>query len=172
MPELKAKPVRESMVHMTEIVLPGDTNTHGTIFGGKVLALIDIAGGVCAMRHCRMPVVTASIDSVDFLSPIRLGYFVVLEARLNYVHKTSMEVGVEVEAENPTTGERQRTTAAYLTYVGLDGDGRPAPVPPLLLETPEEERRAEQAIVRRALRLGKKQLTPGFEGGKAAEKNK
>jgi acyl-CoA hydrolase len=153
MPESKGKTVRESLVTMTELILPQDTNVHGTIFGGRVLALIDIAAAICAKRHCHMPVVTASIDSVDFLSPVRLGYVLILNARLNYVHRSSMEVSVEVQGEDPATGKRFPTASAYVTYVGLDDDGRPAPVPSLLFETPEEIGRAEEARERRNSRL-------------------
>lgn len=143
----------ESRVETTEIVLPGDTNALGTIFGGKVMQWIDIAASVAGMRHSGGSVVTASIDGLTFLTPIHLGEVVVLKAQVNYVGNTSMEIGVRVEAENPRTGARRYTTKAYLTFVAIDGEGRPRTIPPLLLETDEERRRFADAEARRAARL-------------------
>ena len=137
------KPPRESYVHMTEIVQPGDTNSLGTIFGGKVVSLMDVAGAIAALRHCRKPVVTVSIDRVDFISPIRLGYIVNVLAAVNYTSRTSLECGVRVLSENPLTGEHRHTASAYLTFVALDENGHPTPVPPLAPETDEERRRFE-----------------------------
>ena len=153
--ELTPKPVADSQVEMTEIVNPRDTNPLGTIFGGRVMALIDKAAAVAAMRHCRRQVVTASADRIDFHHPIRLGMIVTILASVNQSFRTSMEVGVKVLAEDPLTGERQRTCTSYVTFVALDGNGRPTAVPPLELRTETERRRARQAEQRRADRLNR-----------------
>ncbi len=150
---LPGKPSRESAVVMTEIVLPSDTNALGTIFGGKIMAWIDIAGAIAAGRHARRVVVTASIDALHFVAPVKLGHVVHIRAAVNYAGKTSMEVGVRVESENPVTGERNHTATAYTTFVGLNDSGKPAPVPPVIPETPEEKRRYQEAIKRRASRI-------------------
>jgi acyl-CoA hydrolase len=147
------KAPRESRVEMTEIVLPGDTNALGTIFGGKVMQWIDIAASVAGMRHSGGNVVTASIDGLTFLSPIHLGEIVRLQAQVNFVGKTSMEIGVRVDAENARTGACRYTTKAYLTFVAIDADGKPRPIPPLLAENEEDARRAADAQARRQLRL-------------------
>jgi acyl-CoA hydrolase len=138
---------------MTELVLPGDTNALGTIFGGKVMQWIDIAASVAGMRHSGGNVVTASIDALTFLTPIQLGEIVRLRAQVNYVGKTSMEIGVRVEAENPRNGSWRYTTKAYLTFVAIDADGKPRPIPPLLLESEEDTRRSSEAEARRKARL-------------------
>ena len=143
---------RDSVCHMTEIVLPNDANALGTVFGGKVLQWIDIAGAVAAVRHCRRAVVTASIEHVAFHAPIRVGQFCILEARLNGVGKSSLEVSVEVYGEDPLTGKRFSTTSAILTYVARDEHGQPVGVPPLLAETDEDRERARVAAERRASR--------------------
>ena len=150
---MKAKPVRESQVLRTEIVHPGDTNPLGNIFGGTVVEWMDKAAAICAMRHSRTNVVTASIDALSFLSPIKVGYFVILKTSVNYTGKTSMEIGVRVEAENPMTGETQHTATAYLTFVAIDENGKPIPVPPVLPETAIEKKRYEMAKKRREARL-------------------
>ncbi len=142
----------ESSVEMREIVLPNDTNTHGNILGGKVLHLVDIAAAMVAMRHSRMPVVTAAMDYMEFSHPIPVGYFICLKASVNFVGKTSMEIGVKVESENPRTGETRGTSKAYLTFVALDRKGRPASVPALEPQTEDEQRRFEKGRVRMAKR--------------------
>ena len=141
---------------MAEHVLPNDTNPHGTIFGGRVMALVDLAATIAASRHARKPVVTASVDELHFLAPIKLGHLVLLEAQVNEAFSSSMEIGVNVFSENPVTGERRKTTTAYATFVALDDLGRPAAVPPLLPETPEEEERQRQARDRRADRIARR----------------
>ena len=147
------KPSRESRVEMTELVLPGDTNALGTIFGGKVMQWIDIAASVAGMRHSGGSVVTASIDALTFLTPIHLGEIVRLQAQVNFVGRTSMEVGVRVEAENPRTAARRYTTKAYLTFVAIDADGKPRAIPPLVAENDDDRRRAADAEARRRARL-------------------
>lgn len=153
---LPGKPPRESRVEMTEQVLPNDTNPHGTIFGGKVMSMVDIAAAIAAMRHCRKPVVTASIDEVVFHHPIRVGHFVLLEATVNEAFTTSMEIGVNVFSENPVTGEKRHTTTAYATFVALDDLGKPSAVPPLLPETEEETQRQLEARERKADRMARR----------------
>lgn len=149
----QAKPVRESQVEMMQIVLPTDANPLGNMLGGTVMHLIDIAGSMAAMRHCRRPVVTASVDRLEFREPIRVGEFIILKASVNYAGRTSMEVGVKVMGENPLTGEQCHTSTAYLTFVALDERGRPTEVPKVIPETAEEKERYRQGKERRARRL-------------------
>jgi acyl-CoA hydrolase len=138
---------------MTELVLPNDANILGNVLGGKVLHLIDIAAAVCAHRHCRRQVVTASMDRVDFLHPVKIGQVMILHASVNYVGRTSMEVGVKVESEDLMTGSREKTASAYTTFVALDEEGRPARVPPLIREGAEQERRFQEGSARREQRM-------------------
>ncbi|MBI4872297.1 MAG: acyl-CoA thioesterase [Candidatus Riflebacteria bacterium] len=147
------KPVSESMHEATHLVMPGDTNPHGAAFGGQVVAWIDLAGAVAAMRHARSAVVTAAIDELQFISKIRLGHLVLLKAAVNLAGRTSMEVGVRVDSEDPTTGVRSHACSAYLTFVAVDEAGAPREVPPLMLETDEDRRRCREAEARRAHRL-------------------
>jgi acyl-CoA hydrolase len=144
---------RASRVETVQIVLPGDTNTHGTIFGGILMQWIDIAAGVAAARHSRGPVVTASIDRLHFLLPVHLGEIIILQAQVNFAARTSMEVGVRVLAEKSPGGDRRQATRAYVTFVAVDAEGRPRPVPALRPETVEERRRFQDATHRRAARL-------------------
>ncbi len=148
----QAKPVAASQVEMTEIVNPEDTNPLGTIFGGRVMALMDKAAAVASMRHCRKITVTASVDRVNFISPIRLGDIVILLASVNQAFRTSLEVGVKVFSEDPRTGERRHTCTAYLTFVALDDAGRPTQIAPLDPTTDDQRRRARQATERREAR--------------------
>lgn len=150
--ELKGKPVSASRTEMTELVLPQDSNLLGNILGGRVMHLIDVAGAIAAHRHCHRQVVTASVDHLDFLNPVRVGDLIVLEAHLNRAFRTSMEVGVEVYSEDSTAGVRKYTTSAFLTYVALDDARKPAAVPPLIVETSAERRRFEEAGERRQAR--------------------
>ena len=143
----------DSEVVMTELVLPSHTNAIGTIFGGTVVSWIDIAAAISAMRHARKQVVTASIDALSFVSPIKLGNVVEIHARVNFVSRTSMEIGVRVDTQNAQTGEKHHAVTAYTTFVALDEHGRPTPVPPLVLETPEDKRRFEEARQRRESRM-------------------
>lgn len=145
--------VADSAVQMTEIVLPEDTNPKGTIFGGRVLALIDKCAAIASMRHARGEVLTISMDSVAFLSGARLGNVLLLEARLNAAFGSSMEVEVTVHSEEPSTGERHLTTTALVTMVAVDAQARPCKVPPLELIGDEEQRRASEAAERRRARL-------------------
>lgn len=142
---------------MTELVLPSHTNALGSAFGGTVMSWIDIAAAICAQRHSRKVVVTAHIDDLEFIAPVYKGWVVNLKACVNHVGKTSMEVGVRVDAENPQTGETFHTVSAYLTFVALDSHGKPASVPPLVLENETQERRNRAAIKRREIRLQKRE---------------
>jgi len=142
-----------SQVVMTQLVLPSHTNALDTIFGGTVMSWIDIAAAIAAQRHAALPVVTASIDRLDFIAPIKIGWVVNLKASVNFCSRSSMEVGVRVDAENPMTGEMFHTSSAYLTFVALGGNGKPAKVPELDLQTDAEKRRFEEGKKRRELRL-------------------
>jgi acyl-CoA hydrolase len=138
---------------MTGIVLPGDTNVRGTVFGGRILEMIDKAAAIASVRHCRTGAVTASIDHVDFRSPVRMGDIVHVEAVVNQAFRSSMEVGVKVYSEEPTTGARRHTTSAFVTMVAVGDDGRPLRVPRLEPQTPRERLRARGAERRRRVRL-------------------
>src|SRR5512133_58044 len=151
-----AKPPSASVVEMTEFVMPSDANGLGSAFGGKIVQWTDLAGAVCAMRHAGVPVVTVSIDQLTFLAPIRIGYVALLRAQVNAVFRSSMEVGVEVVAENPLTGERHVCCDAFLSFVALGPDNRPTGIPKLLVETDEERRRERDAHTRRDARLAQR----------------
>lgn len=152
-------------VEMAQIVLPLHTNNHGTAFGGQIAAWADICASVAARRFCRGPVVTVSMDSLHFLLPIREGMIVILRAQVNQAWRSSMEIGVRVEAEDTNTGERHRACSAYFTFVALDEDSRPKPVPRLDPgEDPEDVRRAREAMIRRDARLRIRELLKGREG--------
>ncbi|MBI4862804.1 MAG: acyl-CoA thioesterase [Candidatus Riflebacteria bacterium] len=155
--DLLPKRVRESTVETTALVLPQDTNPHGTMFGGHLMALIDTTAAVAASRHARALVVTAAMDELHFLAPVMLGDILMLRGSVNMVGTTSMEVGVRVEREDRLTGRRDHAASAYLTFVALDASRRPQPVPPLIAESDDERRRMENAGVRRADRLRRRE---------------
>ncbi|MSP55901.1 MAG: acyl-CoA thioesterase [Myxococcales bacterium] len=138
---------------MTQLVLPEHTNAMGTIFGGQVAAWIDICAAISAQRFCRRQCVTISIDSLQFLHPIQRGHIAVFQACVNAAWGSSMEIGVRVEGEDPMTGDRTHTASAYCTFVALDANGRPTPVPELLCDGEDERLRSEEAAERRADRL-------------------
>src|SRR3954467_2308681 len=142
---MQGKPVRESVSEYSELALPTDANGLGNVLGGKVMHLVDLAAAMAAMRHARRPVVTASVDSLHFLHPVRIGQLIVLRSSVNRVFRSSMEVGVQVETENLLTGETLHTCSAYLTFVALDEKGKAVAVPPVIPETEDEKRRYEQA---------------------------
>jgi acyl-CoA hydrolase len=146
------KRVAESAVTMSQFMLPSDANPSGNVHGGSILKLVDSAAGVVAMRHCRQRVVTARLDEMSFLRPVFIGNLVTLKAAVNDTGRTSLEVGVRVEAENLTSGETWHVGSAYLVFVALDAAGRPAAVPPLVAESPDEVRRQGEARRRRARR--------------------
>ncbi|QQR91960.1 MAG: acyl-CoA thioesterase [Myxococcales bacterium] len=139
---------------MTQLVLPTFANNLGNIFGGQVLSWIDMCAAISAYRHARSAVVTASIDAVDFLLPIKVGHIVILKSQINAVFRTSMECGVAIWSEDPNTGEYLKAMKAYTTYVSLDVAGKPQPVQPLVLMSDEDKRRASDARARRQKRIG------------------
>jgi acyl-CoA hydrolase len=155
--ESNARLVNESQVVMTELVLPNDTNQLGNLLGGRLMHWIDIAAALAAMRHAHRVCVTASVDGMSFHAPIKLGQVVILRASVNRAFRTSMEVGVRVEMENPLTGTRIHAHTAYLTFVGVDEKGQPQPAPPVLPESDDERRRYEAAGIRREARLESRQ---------------
>lgn len=150
---MEKKQVSSSQVVMTELVLPTHINALDTIFGGVVMSWIDIAAAICAQRHSNRAVVTASIDQLNFIAPIKKGWVVNLKASVNFTSRTSMEIGVRVDAENPVTSEHFHTASAYMTFVALDSYGKPCPVPGLELTNETEKRRYEKAKQRREQRL-------------------
>jgi len=147
------RPVRASQVEMTELVLPNDTNRLGNLLGGRLMHWIDIAAAIAASRHTNRVCVTASVDELHFLNPVKQGEVVVLRASVNRVFKTSLEVGVNVTTENTLTGDSQHTNTAYLTFVAIDDDGRPVEAPPVRPVTVVEKRRYRGAAHRRRTRL-------------------
>lgn len=153
---MEGKKIRESTIIMSQLMNPQDANHAGNVHGGVIMKLIDNAAGCAAVRHARSNVVTASIDRLDFHNPVFVGDLVTLKASLNFVGKTSMELGVRVEAENLITGKRRHTASAYLTFVAIDDHGRPLPLSPLVVETDEEKRRNQEAKDRRRARLTEK----------------
>jgi len=150
---MEGKTVRETASIIAHQMLPQDANPAGKVHGGVIMKHIDTCAGVVAIRHARCIAVTASIDRLDFHHPVLVGDLLILKASLNMVGTTSMEVGVRVEAENLITGVVRHTASAYLTFVALDNQGRPAPVPSLVLETEDDFRRNREAADRRARRL-------------------
>jgi acyl-CoA hydrolase len=159
---MNPKTANESRTVQASLVLPSDTNNHGTIFGGTMMAYIDEVAAIAAMRHSRRAVVTASIDSIDFLSPAKMGHSVCIEAYVASTGRTSMEVFVKVISENLKTGERMLTATSFLTFVALDENGKPTPVPPVIPETEEEKFLAETAAERKAMRKERKAGTELF----------
>lgn len=153
---MKGKTVHESSVTMAQVMLPQDANPAGNVHGGVVMKLIDTAAAVVASRHARSNTVTASLDRLDFHHPVFVGDLLFLKASINMAGRTSMEIGVRVEAENYVTGEVRHTSSAYLTFVALDEDGRPKAVPPLIFENDEERRRNQEALMRKKMRLDQK----------------
>jgi len=158
---MKPKSAKESEVVMTHLVLPQDANPAGNLHGGVILRHIDTTAGVVAKRHTRGNVVTVSIDRMAFKLPAYMGELLTFKASLNHVGRSSMEIGVRVEAENLRTGEVRHTNSAYLTFVALDDNGKPTPVPPLLLDTPTAQRRHREAELRREMRQRERAIEEG-----------
>ena len=148
-----AKRPSETATEMVQVVLPNDANPLGFILGGTVMHLIDIAGAIACHRHTRSLLVTAAVDGLQFLHPIKVGDLIILKAHVTAAWSTSLEVEVEVFSEEILTGERRMTSRAYLTFVAIDREGRRLGIPPLLLESEDEKRRAAEADLRRAARL-------------------
>jgi acyl-CoA hydrolase len=153
---MEPKPVSASRSVISVVALPRDSNHYGFVYGGTVMGLVDQAAYTAAIRHARMAVVTVCVDHLTFLRPIHVGDVIVVKASVNFVGRTSIEVGVRVESERLSTGEVEHVGSAYLTMVALDREGQPVPVPPLLPETAEDERRFREAQERRASRLDRR----------------
>lgn len=147
-----------TVVETTHLVLPGQANALGSVFGGQVCAWLDLAAGVSAMRHCRRPCVTASMDDLHFHAGIKVGHIAVVRAQVTAAFTRSLEVAAQVWSEDPVSGSRQHTATAYLTFVPVDDSGRPMRVPPLVCETDEERRREAAAQERRRARLARREL--------------
>src|SRR5581483_2462471 len=150
-----AKPVRASRISIAQLMQPEHANNLGNVHGGWIMKLVDEAGALACMRHAQRRVVTVAIDSMVFRNPIKIGDLVTLTAEVTYAGRTSIEVEVQVQAENPITGERTHTNTAYLVYVALDDSGKPTSVPPLRAETEDEKRKLLEAQERQKRRLEK-----------------
>lgn len=150
---MEPKPVRASVSEHFELALPNDANLLGTLLGGKVMHVVDLAAAMAAIRHARLPVVTASVDHMNFLHPVKIGQLLVLRSSVNRAFRTSMEVGVKVFTEDLASGEVRHTCSAYLTFVAIDANGNRIPVPAVIPETEDEKRRFEEAGRRREYRL-------------------
>jgi acyl-CoA hydrolase len=150
---MDARPASATQVTLVEWMGVDDANIGGSVHGGTVMKLCDEAAGIAAIKHSRCRVVTAAMDRMAFLEPVHVGDLLTLRASVNAVWRTSMEVGVRVEAENPRTATRRYTTKAYLTFVAIDADGKPRAIPPLVAENDDDRRRAADAEARRKARL-------------------
>ena len=153
---MKSKSIKESQVIMHELVLPNDTNVLGNVHGGRVMCLMDICAAMSAYKHARQPVVTASVDRLDFLAPAKKGDILILKSSVNYAHKTSMEIGVRIDAESPLTGEMSHTATAYLTFVAIDSNNKPSSIPQIYPDTDDEKRRYDRAKSRHLERRKKR----------------
>lgn len=153
---LESKRWQDSATETAQVVLPNDSNPLGYILGGTVMHMIDITGAIACHRHTNSLALTAGVDSLDFLSPIKVGDIIILKSRVTATFRTSLEVEVEVFSESITTGDRRLTSHAFLTFVSLDEHGKPKEVPPLFVDGPEEEERRRAAEERRAERLARK----------------
>ena len=142
---MKSKLIKESQVIMHELVLPNDTNVLGNVHGGRVMCFMDICAAMSAYKHARQPVVTASVDQLDFLAPAKKGDILILKSSVNYAHRTSMEIGVRIDAESPLTGEVRHTATAYLTFVAIDKNNKPSKIPKLKPVTEDEKRCYDRA---------------------------
>ena len=152
MEKLRGKRPSESEMTTARLMKPTDANVLGNVFGGAIMRYMDEIAAIVAWRHAGKNVVTASIDRMNFYAPVYVGNLLILKASVNYVGKTSMEIGVRLEAQDPTTRKGTHTGSCYLTYVALDEKGKPTPIPPLVVATPNERRRFNEALARRKLR--------------------
>ena len=152
MARLQGRKVSESEMTTARLMMPTDANVLGNVFGGSIMKYMDEIAAIVAWRHAGTNVVTASIDRMNFYAPVFVGNLLVLKAAVNYVGTTSMEIGVRIEAVDPSTRKGTHTGSCYLTYVALDSKGRPTPVPPLVAVTPEEKKRFKEGLARRKLR--------------------
>src|SRR5262245_61992295 len=161
--DLTPKRASESATEMVQVVLPNDANPLGFILGGTVMHLIDIAGAIASHRHTRSLLVTAAVDDLQFLHPIKVGDLIILKSRVTCTFTTSLEVQVDVFSEETLTGRRQQTSRAFLTFVAISRDGQRVSIPPLIVETAEERRVMEEAHARRAERLRRRGETLNAE---------
>ena len=145
---METKALKDTQVIMHELVLPNDTNLLGNVLGGRVMHLMDMCAAMSAYKHARTAVVTASVDRLDFLAPVKMGDIMILKSSVNYTGKSSMEVGVRIESENPKTGSIYHTSSAYLTFVSLNDNGKPQGVPMVTPETDVEKQRFEEGRAR------------------------
>ncbi len=145
--------VKDSQLSISQIMGPTDANLHGNVHGGVIMKLVDEVGGIVAARHAHLPVVTVAIDSMTFISPVHVGELLRLDGSVNWVGRSAIEVGVRVQAEDVLTGRLTHTNSAFVVYVALGADGRPTPVPPLIVETDDERRRFEAGQQRQQHRL-------------------
>jgi len=153
---LPARRWQDSATETAQVVLPNDSNPLGYILGGTVMHMIDITGAIACHRHTNSLALTAGVDSLDFLHPVKVGDIIILKSRVTCTFRTSLEVEVEVFSEGTTTGDRKLTSHAFLTFVSLDSEGKPKEVPPLIIESAEDEERCRKAHERRAERLARK----------------
>jgi acyl-CoA hydrolase len=149
MAELPGRKPSESEMTTARLMMPTDANILGNVFGGSIMKYMDEIAAIVAWRHAGRNVVTASIDRMNFFAPVYVGNLLILKASVNFVGTTSMEIGVRIEAQDPTTRKGTHTSSCYLTYVALDEKGKPAPIPPLIIKTPSEKRRFKEALARR-----------------------
>jgi acyl-CoA hydrolase len=168
---LTPKRSADSFTEMVQVVLPNDANPLGFILGGAVMHLIDMAGAIASLRHTRQPMMTAAVDDLQFVHPIKIGDLILLKARVTCTFTTSLEVQVDVHSEETLTGRRRLTSRAYLTFVAVGPGGAKVPVPPLLVETEAERRVAQEAQARRTARLEKKRRLEPLEAEEARTKN-
>ena len=159
------RPVSASVSQLTRWMGIQDANTAGFVHGGVVMKTCDEAAAIAAIRHCGLRVVTAGVDRMTFVEPVQVGHLLTCLATVNAAWRTSMEVGVRVEAEDPRSGDRRHTSTAYITMVGLDDKGKPTSIPPVLAETDAEERRRDEAELRRANRLAERDQIIGGRAG-------
>lgn len=159
------RPVSASVSQLTRWMGIQDANTAGFVHGGVVMKTCDEAAAIAAIRHCGLRVVTAGVDRMTFVEPVQVGHLLTCLATVNAAWRTSMEVGVRVEAEDPRSGERRHTSTAYITMVGLDDKGKPTAIPPVVAETDAEERRRDEAELRRANRLAEREQIIGGRAG-------
>jgi len=152
LPKAAAKKPSESAITTTRLMMPTDANVLGNVFGGAIMRYMDEVAAISAWKHAGTNAVTASIDRMNFYAPVYVGNVLILKASVNYVGRTSMEVGVRIEAQDTESGKTTHTGSCYLTYVAINGRGRPTRIPKLLPQTPEEKRRFKQALARRRLR--------------------
>src|SRR5712691_4410499 len=170
--DLTPKPASASSVSLARIMDLSDANLLGNVHGGEIMKMVDSAGGLAAMKHCGGPVVTVTMDEMSFLEPVFVGDVVTVKAMVNDSGRTSLEVGVRVEADNFVTGRHVHTSSAYLVYVALDGEGHPRPVPSVLAETEEQAQRQRAAKLPRDARLTKKRaILEAREAGDEADRD-